>query len=72
MRCPNCDSDEVSVTDSRCYVYNDAEVVRRRRECLSCEARWTTIEMVIAELLNLNLRPPQKRRTYRERMREGR
>jgi len=40
MKCPYCGCEEDKVVDSR-----DAEgSIRRRRECLSCEKRWTTYE----------------------------
>lgn len=42
MRCPFCDSDENRVVDSRESEAGDA--VRRRRECLRCQRRWTTYE----------------------------
>ena len=44
MRCPFCSSDESRVVDSRDTEAGDA--VRRRRECLVCERRFTTYERV--------------------------
>lgn len=44
MRCPYCGSDESRVVDSRDSESGDA--VRRRRECLGCERRYTTYERV--------------------------
>ena len=43
MRCPFCRHGETKVVDSR-----DAQefVIRRRRECLSCERRFTTYEKI--------------------------
>lgn len=40
MRCPYCGYEESRVVDSR----DSADGVRRRRECLKCEARFTTYE----------------------------
>lgn len=40
MKCPSCGSPDSKVLDSRAT----DEVVRRRRQCLSCEARFTTYE----------------------------
>ena len=41
MRCPFCKHDETKVIDSR----NSQDFsIRRRRECLSCERRFTTYE----------------------------
>ena len=42
MRCPFCGHDETKVVDSRVSESRDA--IRRRRECLSCEQRFTTYE----------------------------
>ena len=42
MHCPFCNSDESKVVDSRDSESGDA--IRRRRECLVCEHRYTTYE----------------------------
>ena len=42
MRCPFCGDMETKVIDSR--LANDGDMVRRRRECLSCVERFTTYE----------------------------
>jgi transcriptional repressor NrdR len=42
MRCPFCGHDETKVVDSRVSESQDA--IRRRRECLSCQKRFTTYE----------------------------
>lgn len=42
MRCPFCGHDETKVVDSRVSESQDA--IRRRRECLSCQHRFTTYE----------------------------
>jgi len=42
LRCPYCSSDESKVVDSRDSESGDA--IRRRRECLACERRYTTYE----------------------------
>lgn len=44
MRCPYCTSIENKVVDSR--TGKEGEVIRRRRECLQCEGRFTTYERV--------------------------
>ncbi len=44
MRCPQCGEKNSQVKDSR--PSEDDTVVRRRRECLSCEARFTTFERI--------------------------
>jgi transcriptional repressor NrdR len=40
MKCPYCNFEESRVVDSR----DSVDGVRRRRECLKCEARFTTYE----------------------------
>ena len=42
MKCPFCGHDETKVIDSRVSESQDA--IRRRRECLECEQRFTTYE----------------------------
>jgi transcriptional repressor NrdR len=42
VQCPYCDNEDTRVIDSRLSEGKDA--IRRRRECLSCEKRFTTYE----------------------------
>ena len=42
MRCPACGSLEDKVVDSR--LADDGAAIRRRRECLTCNRRYTTFE----------------------------
>ncbi len=44
MKCPFCSSPDSRVIDSR--TINDGSTVRRRRECSSCEKRFTTYEKI--------------------------
>lgn len=44
MRCPDCDAPENRVVDTR--TSRGGRAVRRRRECLVCETRFTTYEYV--------------------------
>lgn len=44
MRCPKCASLEDKVIDSR--LAKDGDSIRRRRECLECETRFTTYEEI--------------------------
>lgn len=44
MKCPYCGEVESKVIDSR--PADDGERIRRRRECLSCQKRFTTYEIV--------------------------
>lgn len=42
MHCPFCNTDDTKVIDSR--LANEGAMVRRRRECLTCNERFTTFE----------------------------
>lgn len=44
MRCPFCNHIEDKVIDSR--QSKDGDVIRRRRECLKCEGRFTSYERI--------------------------
>ncbi len=48
MKCPRCGHGDNKVVDSR--VGKDGDVIRRRRECLSCRVRFTTYERIEEEL----------------------
>jgi transcriptional repressor NrdR len=48
MLCPFCNHSETKVIDSR--ESTDGKVIRRRRECLKCQKRFSTYEQL--ELLN--------------------
>jgi transcriptional repressor NrdR len=55
MRCPFCIQGETKVIDSR--LANEGDLVRRRRECLSCEERFTThetAELILPRILKRN------------------
>jgi len=51
MKCPKCNADQDKVIDSR--PWKDGAVVRRRRECLSCNYRFTTYEEIEREDLRV-------------------
>ena len=44
MKCPHCGHEESKVTDSRPVEENSS--IKRRRECLNCQARFTTYEII--------------------------
>lgn len=44
MKCPQCGFDNDRVTDSRAS--QDGTAIRRRRECLHCQARYSTYERI--------------------------
>ncbi len=51
MRCPYCKEDRDRVVDSRAS--EGGVVIRRRRECLSCDRRYTSYERVEASPLKV-------------------
>ncbi|MEW6409807.1 MAG: transcriptional regulator NrdR [Nitrospirota bacterium] len=61
MRCPFCSHDETKVIDSR--ESKDGAEIRRRRECPSCEKRFTTYERV-EELLPMVIKKDGRRETF--------
>lgn len=69
MKCSACHHPDTKVTDSR--LVNDGMAVRRRRECLECEFRFSTYEEV--EILNLSvLKTDGRREPYaREKLENG-
>ena len=44
MKCPNCGFTDSKVIDSR--PVEEGNSIRRRRECLSCQKRFTTFEII--------------------------
>lgn len=42
MKCPFCNNEETKVTDSRAL--DESNSIKRRRECLQCQERFTTFE----------------------------
>lgn len=46
MNCPTCHREGDRVTDKRPWQSGDVCGIRRRRECLHCKAKWTTIEVM--------------------------
>jgi transcriptional repressor NrdR len=69
MHCPVCKSKETKVVDSR--VPRDGMSVRRRRECVKCRYRFSTVEEV--ELLDVVIvKGDGRRESYdREKLKHG-
>jgi transcriptional repressor NrdR len=51
MRCPKCGSSQDKVIDSR--EAREGHAIRRRRECMKCDFRFTTYEIVEREELRV-------------------
>jgi len=59
VKCPFCSFEESKVTDSRISMDNQA--IKRRRECLKCEKRFTTFETI-----DLSLQVQKRDGTYED------
>ena len=69
MRCPQCGTRETRVVDSRDL--DDAATIRRRRECASCSARFTTYERVEAARLVVLKRDGSRQEFDRDKLASG-
>lgn len=69
MRCPVCNFEDTKVVDSR--MTSDGSSIRRRRECIECEYRFSTTEEM--EILDLTLVKRDGRREpyLREKLESG-
>jgi len=61
MKCPFCGHIEDKVIDSR--LSKEGDVIRRRRECLKCEGRFTSYER-IEEILPLVIKKDGRREPF--------
>jgi len=61
MKCPFCRDLENKVIDSR--LSKEGDIIRRRRECLRCERRFTTYERV-EEVLPMIVKKDGRREAY--------
>lgn len=69
MKCPFCGNIENKVVDSR--ISHAGDITRRRRECLGCNARFTTYERV-EELMPLVVKKDGRREEFdREKIKVG-
>ena len=69
MRCPKCGVDDDKVIDSRAG--RDGGTVRRRRECLSCGYRFSTLESVVPEDIKVIKRNGERKEFDRDKLRRG-
>ena len=69
MRCPTCDERDTRVIDSRDL--DDAATIRRRRECVTCGARFTTYERMEAARLIVVKRDGTRQEFDREKLAAG-
>ncbi len=69
MHCPFCTHDDTRVIDSR--LLGEGDQIRRRRECMSCKARFTTYETAELNLPRV-IKSDGRRETFSdEKLRRG-
>ncbi len=69
LKCPFCNNNEDKVIDSR--PIDESSVIRRRRECLKCNKRFTTYER-LEEMPLMVIKKDNKREIYdRSKLRQG-
>ena len=69
MFCPFCNAEDTKVIDSR--LVEEGAQVRRRRECLKCEERFTTFEMAKLNLPRIIKRDGHRSTFGEEKLRAG-
>ncbi len=69
MRCPQCGTRDTRVVDSRDL--DESATIRRRRECPSCTARFTTYERVEAARLVVVKRDGTRQEFDRDKLADG-
>jgi transcriptional repressor NrdR len=67
MRCPYCGHPDSKVTDSR----DVEDGIRRRRQCLSCDLRFTTYERIQLAALLVTKRDKRREEFNREKLLSG-
>ena len=69
MHCPFCNHTDTKVIDSR--LVNEGSRIRRRRECLHCQDRFTTYEMVELSLPRIVKRDGRRKIFSESHLRSG-
>lgn len=70
MQCPKCHSEEDKVIETR--VMNNGEIIRRRRQCLNCNYRFTTHETVLPVNITTVIKRDKRREEFSpNKLREG-
>ena len=69
MRCPKCGNQDDKVIDSRAS--KEGSTIRRRRECLKCEHRFTTYEEIEHEGLVVVKRDGRREQFSKEKLLSG-
>lgn len=69
MRCPYCFHPDTKVIDSRSK--SDGKMIRRRRECLKCQRRFTTREEIDNPLILVIKSDGRREQFDREKLKKG-
>jgi transcriptional repressor NrdR len=69
MYCPYCASSETRVIDSR--LAEEGSTIKRRRECTSCNERFTTFERLELENIQIKKKDGRLEPYSREKLRQG-
>jgi transcriptional repressor NrdR len=69
MRCPKCGCQDDKVIDSRSS--REGATIRRRRQCVSCNYRYTTYEEIVREGLAVLKRDNRREEFSREKLLSG-
>jgi len=69
MKCPYCGHDDTSVLESR--VASDQESMRRRRQCVKCDKRFTTYERTEGVDLTVIKKNGERQNFDREKIKKG-
>jgi transcriptional repressor NrdR len=69
MKCPYCHYKDTRVLDSR--ESNDETAIRRRRECLKCEKRFTTYERLETSNIIIIKKDGRREQFDREKLKRG-
>lgn len=69
MRCPACGEQDTRVIDSRDQ--DEGAMIRRRRECVACGTRFTTVEQIAAARLVVVKRDGSREEFERDKLADG-
>ena len=69
MRCPKCSSNDDKVIETR--ISKEGDTIRRRRQCLQCNYRYTTYESIIPADIYVVKRDGRREDFKTEKLREG-
>lgn len=69
MKCPFCASVETEVLESR--VVEEGKSIRRRRECLKCQKRFTTLEKIKETVLRVIKKDGRREVFDKEKIKRG-